>query len=247
MGEEYVPSNFRTLVIPQELARVRNLLFSPDPDRAMLNYRLRQYLTLLHTTELEQYVLALDPRVTYWPLHDTNLFKETTFGTVITLTGGSSTWSIGIVGNPTKIKNSTQLRKVWKVDVLSGSSVRVTLLTQGGGISISGYTLTNNISNNIPLIGSDLSFNLTGGTTSYPSWEVRHVARPLLELPDVYVGLKAGTDSAVQSLFSADTEPYRTCKRLWLLDQGPIAHKLGAVVLALGYKLNEIYMNTNRS
>lgn len=244
-GEEYVPKDFRTQGLPHELIRIRNLLFGLNPDRAMLNYRLRQYMTLLHTTELEEYVTALDPRVTYWPPHDTQLFKESAFGTAITQLAGVGGWGINITGNPTEIKNNAQLLSVWRVEVLDNTSVRVNRLTQPETAMTYVYTLTNGVSENIPLIGSAMSFMLTAAAPPFPSWEVRHTARPLLDLSDVYAGLRSGLTVGVESLFLPLSEqPYRTCHELWSLESGPIAYKLGAVILALGYKLHSLYTHS---
>src|SRR5581483_2043121 len=79
-GEEYVPPGFVAQWMPPNLQQVWNVLFGYSPDRAMVNYRLRQYMPLVHAAELEQYVLALDQRVTYWPLYDDSLFQLSTFG-----------------------------------------------------------------------------------------------------------------------------------------------------------------------
>jgi hypothetical protein len=55
-------------VLPEPLRRVRAVLFGRDPDRRTLLYRTRQFLALLHACELEEFVTAVDPRVTYLPL-----------------------------------------------------------------------------------------------------------------------------------------------------------------------------------
>jgi hypothetical protein len=242
-GEEYVPAAFQPQFLPQDLASVRNLLFGPSPDRAMLNYRLREYLTLVHSTELESHVLDLDPRVTYWPPHDIGLFKDALLGSVITLIAGSTTWGINIIGNPSGVKNNSFLLTNWQIRVLDASSINVKNLTQGLSTTYP-YTVTNGLTGNIPLTGSTLSFILTVGNTIYPTWGIQHLARPLLELPDIYAGLNAGINTGVNSLFVSDQEPYKTCHQLWVTDNVPIAYKLGAIVTALGYKLNALYTNS---
>ena len=64
-GEQYTPPAFKPLVLPTYLQTARRCLFGAAPDRAYMNYRLAQYMSLLHATELKQYVLAMDERVTY--------------------------------------------------------------------------------------------------------------------------------------------------------------------------------------
>ena len=43
-GEEIVPDTFQSLTLPGYLQTARAALFGTNPDRAMLNYRLRQFL-----------------------------------------------------------------------------------------------------------------------------------------------------------------------------------------------------------
>lgn len=243
-GEEYVPKGFRPQTLPQDLSSIRNLLFGPSPDRAMLNYRLRQYLALVHSTELEKYVLNLDPRITYWPPHDTGLFKDSTFGTMITLISGSNNWAINIIGNPAGVRNNSFLLTNWRVQVIDAGNVRVQNLTQGTTV-IYPYTVTNGITGSIPLVGSTLSFVLTVGSTPYPNWGIQHLARPLLDLPDIYAGLNAGINNGITSLFVSSQEPYKTCQQLWVTDGVPIAYKLAAIITAFGYKLNALYTNSS--
>jgi hypothetical protein len=66
-GEAYIAPTFRPKTWPGHLNRVRRILFGDDPDRPMLNYRIGQYLHVLHASELESSLLALDSRITYRP------------------------------------------------------------------------------------------------------------------------------------------------------------------------------------
>ncbi|NDD53047.1 hypothetical protein EBZ39_04070 [bacterium] len=66
-GYAYIPTEFKTIKLPPTLLAVRQILFGSRPDNYFLNYRCRELLSYLHTTELAQYVYSLDPRVTYWP------------------------------------------------------------------------------------------------------------------------------------------------------------------------------------
>ena len=64
-GEQYVPPEFAEIPLSTQLMNVREQLFGTNPSRETLNYRLAQYLTLIHATELREFVTALDPRLTY--------------------------------------------------------------------------------------------------------------------------------------------------------------------------------------
>ena len=63
--EEYVDPLFKALSIPAELQSVYEVLVGTLADNAYANFRMRQYMLILHSTEFAEYVTALDPRVTY--------------------------------------------------------------------------------------------------------------------------------------------------------------------------------------
>jgi hypothetical protein len=66
-GAEYVPQEYRVRCLTQKpLGEIWDVLFG-DADAAGRNYRARQLMTILHSTDLAQYVYDMDPRVTYWP------------------------------------------------------------------------------------------------------------------------------------------------------------------------------------
>lgn len=64
-GEQYVPIEFSASSLPTYLQLIRSRLFGASPDRAMLNYRLAQYMSVLNTTRMRDFVTELDPRITY--------------------------------------------------------------------------------------------------------------------------------------------------------------------------------------
>lgn len=67
LGEEYIPANFAAVNLPSYIQAARRILFGARPERVFLNYRVRELLHTVHETELNEYLYALDPRVTYWP------------------------------------------------------------------------------------------------------------------------------------------------------------------------------------
>jgi hypothetical protein len=62
--DEFVPPEFVPCEVPPVVVKIHNLMVAKSP------YRLRQIMQVLHATELEKYVLAKDPRVTYLPFDD---------------------------------------------------------------------------------------------------------------------------------------------------------------------------------
>lgn len=78
-GEELIPEEFAPLRLPTFLKIIRSVLFGASPDRLMLNYRLREILTLLHASELGEFVLDLDSRITYATSGRSELFDFPSF------------------------------------------------------------------------------------------------------------------------------------------------------------------------
>jgi hypothetical protein len=66
VGKEFIPDTFVPMPASATAARVRDCLFAGLPPEAK-DARMQQVMQLLHTYELEPYVLAKDPRVTYLP------------------------------------------------------------------------------------------------------------------------------------------------------------------------------------
>lgn len=85
---EYIPVEYRPLVLPQSLTTLRRVIFGALPDQRFLNLRTRELIGYIHQTELAEYVYKLDNRVTYWPEPTTNSFQFPP-GIVITQTRGT--------------------------------------------------------------------------------------------------------------------------------------------------------------
>jgi len=66
LGEEYIPT-YAPVVLPSYLALPHKILFGANPDKVFMNFRAHELLSLIHQTELAEFIYALDPRVTYWP------------------------------------------------------------------------------------------------------------------------------------------------------------------------------------
>jgi hypothetical protein len=154
-GEEFVDPDFRVLALPGPLKLVRSCLFSPTPDRAMINYRLRQLLSLVHSCELEEFVTAPDPRVTYWPTHNTDVFDRAAFGTTIKRVVGDG--DLYVQGSADLVAVSQLLHR-WQVSVRYDGTVSVDRQTEPLGQDVYEYTLTGGLSQALPLAGTPQTF-----------------------------------------------------------------------------------------
>lgn len=236
-GEEFVDPDFRVLALPGPLKLVRSCLFSPTPDRAMVNYRLRQLLSLIHSCELEEFVTTPDPRVTYWPTHDTDVFDRAAFGTTIKRVVGDG--DLYVQGSADLVAVSQLLHR-WQVSVRYDGTVSVDRQTEPLGQNVYEYTLTGGLSQALPLAGTPQTFYFRGGPGD--QWAVQTTARPLFGMPAVAEAAEQGmTDEVRSALFGGwgVEEPYKTFNNLWTYHRA-LPYKLGGLVLALAYRSNAL-------
>jgi hypothetical protein len=239
VGDEYVPTGFGPRLVPAALLSVRRALFGPSPDRAMLNYRLHQYLALVHTCELVDYVLAKDPRITYWPFGD-DIMRQVARGPVVTQVAGSPA-VLTVMAAQAAVESHGRLRRQWQVNVVDGTSVQVVAHDDNGLVYtvVQTYTITDGLSNQLVLPDSSLRYRFQAGVGSV--WQVDLASAPALSLPAVVMNLEALMSTAVrEALFGTEPiEPYRTFRELWD-SHDVLAYRLGAVVLALAYRMDEV-------
>ncbi len=156
-GEEYVPAGFQPAPVGSALQSVRQLLFGSRPDRLMLNYRVKQLLTVVAATPLQSYLTALDARLTYDLAADASLFEHT-FGISAQQLSGD-TLAITLGGVPDMSVDATGLcRQKWRLTFGSPISVTVRRLTYPFDETTVGFTITDSLSSAIPLIGSGFFF-----------------------------------------------------------------------------------------
>ncbi len=232
-GEEAVPLEFRAFVVPAFLASVRRVLFGSNPDRLMMNYRLRQFMAVLHSTELVEHVLELDPRITYDPAA-TDLFEHN-FG--ITVEGTDRPFFCS--GTPGPDDSRGRLLFAWRVSIGSGNQVTVFRETVPPAEQTTTFTVEDGLSSPVTL-GQDLlcSFDPTAGNT----WFVTATARPNRDLPAIVEALRnsVGGPYMTQLFGEVPVEPYKTFANLWN-DHHALPYRLGGLLLAAVYRSHEAW------
>lgn len=244
-GEEFMPQYYRAVPVPPSVEFVRMMLFGRDPDRTYINYRMRQLMTLLHATELEQYVLSLDSRLTYWPNDDAGLFDREFRTTCIKHVGPAA--DISFIGEPQADDRTGRCRHTWLVQFVADSLVRVSRTTPPRTEADITFTVSSGLSSPIPLAGTRLSLQVR---TGHPELEgaaftglqllVTHTGRPQTDLGELATRLQQTVDGAVvQQLFYDDhlqlVEPYASFKHLWE-DHPNMPYRLGGLLLACIYR-----------
>lgn len=240
-GEEFIPPTFRALSLPTYLLNIQRVLFGVSPDRLALNYAVRQYLGLLHKTELAEFVFSLDPRVTYDLLPTDDLFDSAFATTVRKLNAVPS--ELFLVDEVGPIDQGGRTTHSWRIAVTSGSQATVTRQTPPAQVSLQEYTLTESLSSLVQLVGSGLQARFQNGVGA--EWLVTATARPTRELGVVTENIGSLDGSDLDSLFGvgspkAATEPFKTFKNLWK-DHPELPYRLGAILLAWVYQADEIW------
>lgn len=167
-GAEYVPADFRPVNLSPPLRTLRRVLFGSDPDVRFLNLRVRELMGYIHQTELAEFVYALDPRVTYWPVQEEAFFDSSRKTLTITQ----------IKGAPRRIA----VTGTFQANNSLGRTLQQYLLTMGDEVLSPSATRTVALLQRLGRIGPDIAEEV--GDAGNPA---------ILTLPDTT--LKARLDS----------------------------------------------------
>ena len=237
--EELVPVEYRQLALSSSLDQLRAILFGADPDRAMLNYRARQFMSLLHSTELEEYVLDLDPRITYDTPGDHDPALVSTFEPQVRQIAGDAEYSLYTQGTPAPPDQAGIMQLQYDVDVLQTDTIEVKRQTPPPSSLIYDHSLSSGLSPAYILQGSGYSFKVN---TDSPGarWLVDILLRPQWDLGQIAALIAMQGEPFILDLFSPWTEePWKTFYNLWLGNK-EMPYRLGGVLLALIYKTEQV-------
>jgi len=237
LAEEYVSPFFVPRDLPPSFLKIRSVLYGGNPDREMLNFRLYQLMQLLHATQLVEYVLQDDNRITYTPFDQEELFF-TAFGARSTAALGTTT-EMNIIGDITPNEASGILRHEWRVLVNDAGTITVTEYKPTSAQSLYEYTLTDGLSNLIPLSGSSLLFNFNGGAGD--QWFVEATAKPVRNMAEILATLCQVVSPADMLVLFGESpvEPYLTFRNLWKKNE-QYAYKLGGLLLAMAFRTADL-------
>jgi len=222
------------------MTKVHHQLFGLDPDKLMFSYRARQYMGLLHSTELVEFVADLDGRITYDILPKDALF-DMAFGTSVQkLKTIAELFLLDEVGPPDR---GGRTQHSWKVVRKAGTDVEVSRLSPPTEQAITTLTYTEGLSSIFSLLGTDLKARIGQGVID-DTWLVDASVRPTQDIGTIIANLDAIGEDVLLSLFGVgspkgSTEPFKTFRNLWNNHPEP-AYRLGGVLLAWIYQADEI-------
>lgn len=227
LAEELIEPTFRPRpALPAAAAAVRAVLFGTDPDRELINYRLRSLFTLLHASPLAEHVRAFDPRVTYDTGQDARLFSGHLFVPQVRQLSGSE--AAPLLYRAATTAPAGRLRRTYTVTTLGAGRVAV---TGEGSNSISELTLASGWTPGIALPGSGHEIRLPV-LDAGRSWLVTIRTRPAGGPAQLLARLNGLSATALADLFGTATrEPDLSWRNLWYQSSSPVL-RLGAILLA---------------
>jgi len=232
-GEEYVPTNFQPVDLPSELLTVQRALFGSAPDDAGLNYMLWQYMRILHSTEFEEYVYALDQRITY--LNDKSLV-DYEFGPAADNNGDA----LQFHGAPALGGADGRLQETWKIEQLSPTSYKLTNM-HTGQISTETVAVTDGLTDFMAIPGhSSYQVRVFVGAVDTGLWYVTYTSKPQATLdPTARAGHLNNVSAAGKTALFPAREPFKTFAALWERESR-FAYKMSGALLALVYRTEEL-------
>lgn len=262
---EFSPPGFRPVVLDAALTAVRNVLFGTNPDAFHLNYRLRQYMTILHASDFADHVVAFDSRVTYWPFDSP---AELRFGAFAT--GFRDAPPLEVIGDPPPADDATG-RSIftWRAAIVAGGGepiawwplspfpfhqplnappdgssefsmniMAASTTNQPPPTTRTALVFTAGYSSPTPLIGSTMAIRAPASVKLDDAWDIVAFSRPDRDIAVVVDNLESLGSATLGRLFSTTTEPNRSHAELWRSSR-QVPDRLVGALLALIWRTEE--------
>jgi hypothetical protein len=234
--EDYVPTDFRPVKLPDALSRVYEALIG-QADDAYANYQVWIVLRAIHATEYAGALTDLDPRITY--LRERNVPD---FGFRVLTTDRPA-----IEIHPSAQFYQPALRwklyHRWLMTMGAASLMLVTDMT-GEGVTQQIVTGTAGLTDPIVLTGRD---NLSVRLGSYPvplgaHWDLQGILQPSTGLTQIVTALERLGSLVEEEILGSNEAPYPTFKKLWK-EHILLHYRLAGYMLGYIYKVEEVRTN----
>lgn len=235
-GEEFIDPDYIRRKLPPHLLRLHQLLFGQTPDRLFLNYRARQLLLVLHSTELGEFVLRRDPRVTYLPFLSTDLFDAVFDANIRQFAGPDRAFYM--TGEYTADEGRGLSQQRYRLDVLADNTLKITRQRPTQQITEITYSLVGGLSLPITLPGSSLSVRFPAPAVG-TAWQIDVAGRPASDIGQLLARIETSLgDGGVLQIFPPPyVEPIRTFKRVWE-EHNSFLYRISALLLAAIEQIN---------
>ncbi len=236
-GEAFVFGNYRPRVLPRPLANIRARLFGSSPDRIMLNYRLQQFMGLLHATDAVSFVTAKDPRTTYDKVRDP-VFFPAQFFTPLVVTHGAGPMIGSVYGEPIAPDATGETQSVYTFEGFDDFVFNLYDITHNKQIETDLPVDVEGKS--APLADTGYFVQFDRDYVEYCKGQITITRRPQWDVGAILAGLDLAGDGELSALFGASTEePYRSFANLFQRNNEN-AYRLAGVLLALAWRTDAI-------
>lgn len=237
-GDVYVPPRYIPSILSRYMRQLRTVLFGVEADGLFTNYRVRQLLSILESTDLRDFLKYYDSRITY------QLNKDTVPTTFFTPSVTGDTYAYNLLGEPAA------------PDVLGISHYRFTAEIANNDIIVSRegryptsttqeLVITAGSSQVIPAdpTGYGINYVVPGPAqtqTQSPRIVVDIYLEPQKSLAELVNDLRQLPADVFPQLFGlTNAEPYATFRNCWY-DSPELAYQLSGVVLAYVGRVTEL-------
>jgi len=230
--EEYVDPAFRAINLSPRLEGIRRALMGDGRDPYYANYRLRQYMKIVHSTDLESYMFALDPRITYLREKDV---VSSFYGPRGELMQGTPS-VLYFFGSPSA-PGSARMKFDWTLEAESPTTAVTTDLWRTSNPSRTEFSTSGGLTDPIPLAGQADLFVRIGNPVPGSKWLISCLSAPADGLPEIMAKISASGGSFTSFLFSGGA-PYDGFGKIW--NDYPFFQKsFSAFILAYVYRAEE--------
>lgn len=238
-GEEFIEPDFKPKKWPGGLVRPMTYLLGSSPDRLYLNYRMRQVMQLLHSTELAEFIYTLDTRVTYLPMQDTSFFAGV-FGHVYAQYDGIAPVPLTIDGEHLADDGAGLTTLQWDVKVLANNQIQVDRFTPPALLdNVVMYDEDHGLSGYVELPGSDLRFKFPTAQSFASAWSIVSKAIPSQDIGVRLANMIGATDHEIMAkIFQPKQEPILTLENSYN-DNDQFPYQASALLIAFA-----LYMDT---
>ena len=221
-GEELVDPMFHQKTLSGHASTVYKIIFGENPDRAYLNYRLRQLTTMWHDGLLHEIVTAKDDRLTYWPIKFAS--PMTGYG-VVKVEGINNTSASAYSVLEVPLADDRLGRSQFILDLeVSGTSCSIIDEKTGLRSTVTSFGGYFNLLNDIKVSIGDGHHRATA------------FLKPGKDIGQILTDCEAVIGSAIElQMFSGKED----LKQLWRRSNSP-ADKLGALSLSLAIEIDKI-------
>lgn len=236
-GDEVIDPTYNVLQLPTYLKTIRTRIFGATPDRVMLNYRVDQILKLISTTDLNQYILGLDRRITY---RSRPQWGNEVFTPQVIRYSGLATDRLYITGKPISPDSSGICSYAYDIK-LDASNFIIKRISFPLANSTIEYTYTAGETLPVTLPFSEYKVH-TNTVNTGAAWTVKGNLRPTRTLAEIDSSLRSiGEPVLVQLFGTSEIEPYITFKNCWA-NHPDFAYRFGGLILAYIYRSQEIHV-----